>query len=727
MYDRYTELLSLDETTGKSAIVKEFEAEAGRLSAEPVREHTPYLTSSDKRGAVVTLLASCAVGIVTYLLVHLKTSLLRTLPDGSRIFCDSFDCREHALHIGITLRSSQLDPCEDFGRFVCAGWQPRYILTRTVIEEATVQWTWKLAAPRSRHENAASSSMADHASAMSSLCVDKGASDQHGSTRRLRAFMKAQGLLWPDDLSDPLPRNSAKPLRSLVNLAVKWRLPLWFDIDLIPSGNERNRAVCLMPSRIAVLWNSLFDHVEFTDPYTKILSKEVFRRNIKPSSWPKGSGGVIHRSIVRELSYAAGLSDVTSWISNVRGVADVVQAFSPRDWADALQSAFNASPPITVEDEVLVSDFKDVKVVGRLFRDHTPRDVMAHVSWWVAQILGSLTNAAVLKAMNMSGTLEKDFHVIFCGLQIESAYNMLLAVADKEQVTAQQRTTVEQFLERVFNKTANLVLQPGLITDDERTALLRTIHGAATIIWPDDRYSSELTRLYTNFATRTQDGFFDAWKAIRQIDSQSFKKHYSSKLRLAIAEIRRATSSSTLTSYNAMLKTVYVSPAALSPPFYYSTGTSAMIFGGLGFLYARESLRLLASAKPLFLSNANDIGSNSSALSYKPMDATLNRPSTCREQGHHLMSDLPALEAAFAAYEMYRNDAEDVRLKDMEKFAPIQVFLITACHTMCETQNATRMSPRCTVAMGNFRPFALAFACPVGSPMNPPEKCDFFS
>ncbi|KAH9384069.1 hypothetical protein HPB48_026052 [Haemaphysalis longicornis] len=89
---------------------------------------------------------------------------------------------------------------------------------------------------------------------------------------------------------------------------------------------------------------------------------------------------------------------------------------------------------------------------------------------------------------------------------------------------------------------------------------------------------------------------------------------------------------------------------------------------------------------------------------------------------------LPALEIAHAAYVQFRNESQDLRLKDLPGYSAEQVFFLTACHVTCSKEDSgPSSSPICTAAMRNFKPFARAFSCRAGSPMNPKNKCQFFS
>ncbi|KAH7931871.1 hypothetical protein HPB52_025186 [Rhipicephalus sanguineus] len=82
------------------------------------------------------------------------------------------------------------------------------------------------------------------------------------------------------------------------------------------------------------------------------------------------------------------------------------------------------------------------------------------------------------------------------------------------------------------------------------------------------------------------------------------------------------------------------------------------------------------------------------------------------------------MEVAYEAFKLHfqENDAEL-----SEELTEEKVFFITACLSTCATTPADNLyGGDCNKAVMNFAPFAKAFGCPVGSKMNPANKCSFY-
>ncbi|KAH7945883.1 hypothetical protein HPB49_016845 [Dermacentor silvarum] len=173
--------------------------------------------------------------------------------------------------------------------------------------------------------------------------------------------------------------------------------------------------------------------------------------------------------------------------------------------------------------------------------------------------------------------------------------------------------------------------------------------------------------------------------------------------------------STRLTSYDPVQNVISVATDVLGPPFYYPRGTSAMIYGGLGFVYAMEVVIALNSMRALI---RDDLTSASTQAS----NARLWLPSTC-ENRDLLFPELPALALAHAAYLRFRDADSDLPLKGLS-YSPEQIFFISFCHATCLFYpNNTHSSPVCNEVVKNFAPFSRAFSCPKDSETNPAMKC----
>ncbi|XP_054926337.1 uncharacterized protein [Dermacentor andersoni] len=178
-----------------------------------------------------------------------------------------------------------------------------------------------------------------------------------------------------------------------------------------------------------------------------------------------------------------------------------------------------------------------------------------------------------------------------------------------------------------------------------------------------------------------------------------------------------------LCRYNHALLKMAIAAASLNEPFFYHNGIAAMLYGGLGFLYARCLLCALDAVAQI----ADAAGRNTPVAGGSDH---LEKALHCQRQEvdqETLYPFLPALEVAHAAYIKALNGREDTRLKGMEQYSGEQVFFLTMCHTLCEVDGrGSAWSPACNAAAREFKPFAKAFRCAGGSPMNPKKKCNFF-
>ncbi|KAH7944168.1 hypothetical protein HPB52_016708 [Rhipicephalus sanguineus] len=153
-----------------------------------------------------------------------------------------------------------------------------------------------------------------------------------------------------------------------------------------------------------------------------------------------------------------------------------------------------------------------------------------------------------------------------------------------------------------------------------------------------------------------------------------------------------------------------------------------MLYGGLGFLYAREIFRMLSSTAELLNGMGGwqrrlvaPSGSGDEAAIW---ESFFSCPHSVDKGA--LYPELPALHVAYEAYTRFVNYSSDVPLAGLEGYGPEQVLFLTFCHATCEVDSSGRLTSRyCSAAAKNFGPFAAAFSCPPGSEMNIDERCEY--
>ncbi|XP_065282740.1 neprilysin-1-like isoform X3 [Dermacentor albipictus] len=107
-----------------------------------------------------------------------------------------------------------------------------------------------------------------------------------------------------------------------------------------------------------------------------------------------------------------------------------------------------------------------------------------------------------------------------------------------------------------------------------------------------------------------------------------------------------------------------------------------------------------------------------------------------------VVADSAAVKEAFKAYRVFMTRYEElyklIVIQGMETYTQDQIFFVSYAMTMCEKSRRHAVSYylytarhipnhlRTNIALMNFDRFAIAFNCPVGSPMNPDAKCDVY-
>ncbi|KAL3212267.1 hypothetical protein MRX96_036029 [Rhipicephalus microplus] len=138
-------------------------------------------------------------------------------------------------------------------------------------------------------------------------------------------------------------------------------------------------------------------------------------------------------------------------------------------------------------------------------------------------------------------------------------------------------------------------------------------------------------------------------------------------------------------------------------------------FGLELYLYLANALKLAIGVlnPPLFYKNAT-LAMSANASSWRSLN---------------VFPFIPGIELAYVSYEAAVGggylDLLDYRVIHLEPYSDDQIFFIAYCYALCAHRPQT-MADECNVPVKNSPQFAAAYHCPVGSPMNPPNKCTFF-
>ncbi|KAK8781273.1 hypothetical protein V5799_017386 [Amblyomma americanum] len=700
-------------------------AEAGTLSLEsPYRskEHSP--ASTTKCTVIAGVVTAVFTAIVGSLVIRL---LLPSLGENkpSPGVCTSTACETHRIIIGIDRQPQGQKPCDDFGRFVCGGWKnTQPLLADTVHAERVTAWLLQLSMPGTYSDP--KYTVLRRVAQMAADCKDQARGHDATAVTALVEFMTREFFPWlgvESDTTIVTPDDYYVALRTLFQLAVKWSLPMWFDIylSLPPSkeGNTPNRSISFRPCPMGVMWKRIHDIVlsykGFYTTYLNMFMQNVYdRNNVKSRLYLSflANSSTIQGHIFGNLTHAYVTGYTRPVIAEAGDLPSFGKNISADQWIEMLQSSYSFKPPITKSNVAFASNDAIITSMTQLLNTYSARHVTFHTAWWLTQILATHTSKEVSHDINRDkkGSL---FYALSCGVLMSASYHVLIASINLSGLTTTEQTSVLALLNHVYSSGLHGLRSAQRIDNRTRNSLTTMLAETSTVIWPDERHQSDesLLRLYGDEYNTTL-GFFGHWRTSRaQLQRSVGSTEY------AMGETLFKLDSRLMATYNPHSKVITVAEAALHSPFFYPQATSAILFGGLGFVYAKQVVRSLHTMA-VYASRRNPLNQTVSFWDLLLCPEAVD-PRT-------VFPELPALQIAHAAYKKFRRDDEDLPLRGMEQYSAEQVFFLTACHGTCELgANGQLQSEPCNHMMRNFRPFSDAFSCPPGSRMNPKEKCHY--
>ncbi|XP_070388384.1 uncharacterized protein [Dermacentor albipictus] len=589
-------------------------------------------------------------------------------------------------------------------------------------------------------ENNSASTLLRRPAEFMAACMRIGAqSDAKADLLEFGKFMAALGLPWQTEELSYSTSNYSAPLQALVDLAFRWNLPLWFRLDFIPPDvyHSRKRTLYVTPSPMAELSDRMESLLHASNAtyasYLRLFNDTLLNSRDGPKTTPSfiaflesGAAAKVQRDVFGNLSSVARARQPLPKVNKIRHLTLSLKGVTHNDWVRVLQGSTRSLPSLTDEDSLTLSDRELLKAANTLFVAYSPRDILYHTTWWLLQLMGPLVSDdlfSLIYAHNHGKTVLRTS----CAVQLEATYNVLLVAMRESSFDVVERLSVERHLQKVRTVALERLSYAGGLAASTKHSLTSALEKTNTVVWQDQfQFQSSWERLahmYGNGYNVKDRTFFARWLA----DRVHFQESLATNERVAMDTTFRL-DAGRVTSHSPASQAIAVSMAALRPPFYYTRGTSAMLYGGLGFLYAREIFQMLSSTAELL----NRMGGWPRRLGAPPgsggaaalWESFFSCPYSVDKGA--LYPELPALHVAYEAYTRFRNSSTDTPLRGLEGYSPEQVFFLTFCHATCEVDSSGLLTSQyCSNAVKNFAPFAVAFSCTSESEMNIDERCEY--
>lgn len=643
-------------------------------------------TSAIEEYLVTALKVTLLVIIAAALVIHFF--LYRPRPPPNPTLCRTEGCAKFASLVASSLNLS-LNPCEDFGYYVCHGLKP----DRKLSWKKNLQLAWSEKVAKRLLRGSFTLSATRKAAAMFKSCVNRTGQDVEGSTQQLRSFMLRCRLSWPKE-----PVSDVEPLDILLDLTINWQLPLWFRIQVLKPTNGGPRRVLLIPLSESLLVLRRYPEHDGSDSYRQewircfnLLSGDSARA---PDNARVTKSFKIYNVVSRLIVGFKARPNRHPETLRLGAIETIAPSFKPRNLPAVLNKHLHVSPKLDNNDELIVSDVFFLKNIFTVLTMFNQRDLVDELGWWLVQASGATNFFSSSNETLGHDKLSSPSITQVCLVQVEDVYKLMVASEQAmTEFTQFERRKISTMLESIINHAVSLVRNMNELDKNGKVIISEKLSKITIHIWPEDQYmlDSVLRDLYSKFP-EDESTYINYWILARGNASHLSKTNISDQFdRLPHFFYDYPV------QYDDVRNRVRISQVALAAPMYYRSGTTSMFFGGLGSVFAYE----LAEAFDVSNDRMNFTNIRTAAL---PHEGSGNKGDAFRE--------MVTLMMTHQAFKDVLDLREDLRLELLPGYNEEQIFFITWCYQKCVHDEFGEPSEKCTGAVKNFEPFWDAFHCP---------------
>ncbi|KAL3188725.1 hypothetical protein MRX96_022231 [Rhipicephalus microplus] len=508
----------------------------------------------------------------------------------------------------------------------------------------------------------------------------------------------------------------------LFDLAVNWRVTLWFDVRVSQLGADGESVMTLEEPGPVPLYRmeqlSDLDERTYVDVVRFVA---LFLTEGKPQLAKEAVDQLrSDEAAIREVVLSSDDDEHDAWM--LANSTDHGFNVSADEWATLVNKCLAANG-ISSSHSVLVLAINklNIQAVARLLSGLPTDRLLDAAGWTMAHSYAWIVNPSLdtfTPADNPAASPAVRVSLILCFLAVHESYGIMTMVPIfLEKFSIKQRERVEN----VLKKTAEaLISAVGISSTIDREAKKNATTKIAAHIhqnfWPPEPFfhTEVLDLVYEKFPMGSAS-FFATWIESRKALRASVTNRYYGSLMLARCRWRSST-----VLYLYALNLMLVGLAAVFPPSYFLGGSHTMTYACLGFQFARQLVRTVDergrdldfAGRPHATPKPNDTRH----------ECRLSTAKTSTER--RAVGDLFAIDIAMAA--MKEAEAADfvlLQLKSLEHLSPEQTFYVSYCDHFCDEQPRERARSMCNVAV-NASDFGDAFGCE--SRADRARECLFF-
>ncbi|KAH6935400.1 hypothetical protein HPB50_005560 [Hyalomma asiaticum] len=663
-----------------------------RLPGDQMDEEGPKPAPVSRALKLGLMLSLCALAVILSALtalVIINTSLFSDVLSSG--VCKTHACLAYSERLLSSLDDT-VNPCRNFTRFVCDGWQKasersvKEVQFQGVLDKLTSLLKNIDVPPTGQNEE-------QRAAAVYRSCMDL-LEDKKDELAAVQKALNDAGIVWPYHSTD-----ANVPYTLLYcSLKLGWDVLLDFDV-VTPSGGSRVELVVSVGKLLLFVANKAI-RLRTTG------GGQVYYDNIKVRFGRNAAAGVTYdqmvdiedyalRTIKGEFDYAETAQRVESFLN----APDL--GVTEDEWMAALR-ALNASVAARLTLTSMTPEY--VETMLRVWRRNGSRSFHAFVSWCTVQVAALFANDALIyNYYDQDYDTAKLYHGVFCVTRamyfstraLFAKYNADVLKGNADEGARKMAMSVRRaFSRRLFNWTYfdESVTVVGNWTSQEAVfSNFEPLNGAGNG-----------TNKLVQSLPDTTNSFVNNWK--------------QSVLIRTPLEVQYTMQSVYGLDYYLVLYgkgDFQLMPYALSFPLFDSGLPSSVNYGGFG----SEVARALGT---LFLYSYN----NASEFVNASMIECMREGHTPSYKGRKYAEQAVGLGALVDAYDSARR-ASDMALQGLEKYSGLQLIFIALCYVHCKGSATNEAGePVCDIPLRHVPEFAEAFHCAPGDPMNPLNRCE---
>ncbi|KAL1420623.1 hypothetical protein MTO96_004502 [Rhipicephalus appendiculatus] len=177
--------------------------------------------------------------------------------------------------------------------------------------------------------------------------------------------------------------------------------------------------------------------------------------------------------------------------------------------------------------------------------------------------------------------------------------------------------------------------------------------------------------------------------------------------------------------FNYDTDTLLISVRDMFMPYFHFSAPKAVNVAGLGALITRGFMQIFDPYGP---EESLQKWSEASRKAYSNVHRCLSSAygsSWAAPMQRRQFGDLAPMRSLYRTFRPWQT--KERQLAGLREFDPQQTFFIAFCHAHCVNNPKDQAArDRCNVPLRNLVEFSFVFKCPLGSPMNPPHKCNIW-